>query len=79
MFFFILHKIQAFDQVIPSIGLYRSPYRQLTRSRRIKTAELPERQGYGPPNELRTINSLKRTLQHQKKGNDDDNVKLDEQ
>ena len=31
--------------MIPSIGLYRSPYRQLTRSRRIETAVLPELRG----------------------------------
>ena len=79
MFFFILHKTQAFDRVIPSIGLYRSPYRQLTRSSRIETAVLPELQGYEPPNKRETISGLKKTWKHRKKSDDDDNVELDEQ
>ena len=69
-------KNQAFDRVIPSIGLYRSPYRQLTRSRRIETAVLPELQGYEPPSKRETINGSQENLNTSQKSNDYDNVEL---
>ena len=53
-------------------------YRQLTRSRRIETAVLPERQGYEPPTKEGLL-SPQENLKTSQKSNDDDNVEMDEQ